>query len=164
MKKIILLILILNLFSCANSLDRQHGMTALKSGKVSDVSMGPSHVKKLLKSQYKKWKGTRYRIGGLSRRGIDCSGFVYLTFLNKFNIKLPREVRGQVKCGVNVLKKSINVGDLVFFKTGFRRLHVGIYWGQNRFLHVSTKKGVMISSMDNSYWKRKYWKARHLNI
>ncbi len=120
-------------------------------------------VKSLLKAQHKEWKSTKYRIGGLSKKGIDCSGFVYITFRSKFKIELPRTTRLQAKIGVKVSKKNLRIGDLIFFKTGIRRRHVGIYIGKLNFLHASSKKGVTISTLKNSYWASKYWKIKRLN-
>lgn len=164
MKKrdVFIFVLLLSLFSCSDSLDRKHRQAMLKSPEALTAKMKLSHVKKNLAYQYTRWKGTKYRRGGLSKRGVDCSGLVYLTFLNRFGIQLPRETRAQARCGAKVSRKSLNIGDLVFFKTGFGRLHVGIYCGDNRFLHSSTKKGVIISSMSNAYWAARYWKARRL--
>ncbi len=68
----------------------------------------------------------------------------------------------QRKLGFAVKKSQLKVGDLLFFKTGWSSRHVGIYIGNNEFMHASTSQGVMISSLDNSYWKQKYWQARRL--
>ncbi len=75
---------------------------------------------------------------------------------------LPRTVDEQRKLGFAVKKSQLKVGDLLFFKTGWSSRHVGIYIGNNEFMHASTSQGVMISSLDNSYWKQKYWQARRL--
>jgi cell wall-associated NlpC family hydrolase len=120
-------------------------------------------VQSQLEEQYQLWKGTHYQIGGLSKTGIDCSGFVYLTFLKQFNIKLPRATRHQINTGVDISRHSIQPGDLLFFKTGEKIRHVGIYAGDNYFLHASTSKGVIYSSLDNSYWANSYWKAKRVS-
>lgn len=119
-------------------------------------------VNSVLKAQYSEWKGVRYRMGGLSKKGIDCSGFVHLTFKQRFGRKIPRSTKTLAKYGKTISRGSLRAGDLVFFKTGARVRHVGIYYGGNRFLHASTSKGVMISRMDDVYWGKRYWQARRV--
>ena len=115
-----------------------------------------------LKKHFTSWKGTRYRYGGLSRKGIDCSGFTLLTYKQLFGMSLPRTVREQVKKGKKVQKTSLRPGDLVFFKTGVFQKHVGIYLENDQFMHASRSSGVMISRLDNIYWKKRYWQAKRI--
>jgi cell wall-associated NlpC family hydrolase len=121
-----------------------------------------SSLKAKLYAQYREWKGVRYRIGGLSKSGIDCSGFAYLTFRSKLGITLPRSTRQQARLGSFVKKKNLQTGDLLFFKTGVTTRHVGIYLEKHRFLHASTSKGVIISNLDDDYWKSHYWQAKRI--
>lgn len=114
------------------------------------------------KQQLVKWKGVPYQYGGLNKRGIDCSGFVYLTFRDILNIQLPRTTKEQAKLGTLISPSQLNTGDLVFFKTGNNVRHVGIYLRDKQFLHASTSKGVIISRLDNVYWRKKFWKAKRL--
>lgn len=119
-------------------------------------------VKRKLYSQYLQWKGTKYEIGGTSRRGIDCSGFVYVTFRSRFGVVLPRSTELQADIGKSVGRSELRPGDLVFFKTGWFDRHVGIYVEHGKFLHASTSSGVTISELDENYWKSAYWKARRI--
>ena len=119
----------------------------------------PNYSVNALYSQYEEWQGVRYQRGGLSQRGIDCSGFVHLTFKAKFGKHLPRTAHMQSRVGKEVRKHELKTGDLVFFKTGSVSSHVGIYLEKNKFLHASEKKGVMISRLDHVYWKSNYWKS-----
>jgi lipoprotein Spr/probable lipoprotein NlpC len=65
----------------------------------------------------------------------------------------------QARLGKEVRKDDLRAGDLVFFRTGKTSNHVGIYLEKNKFLHASQKKGVIISRLDNVYWKSSYWKS-----
>ena len=118
----------------------------------------------LLMSHFSEWEGTRYRLGGLSQKGIDCSGFVYLTYREKLGIQLPRTTSQQIKMGEKVSKRNLKVGDLIFFKTGRKVRHVGIYVGNNEIIHASSSRGVTKTSLSQSYWKSKYWKAKRVKI
>ncbi|WP_418186272.1 NlpC/P60 family protein [Aliarcobacter vitoriensis] len=112
-------------------------------------------------SFYDEWKGTKYRIGGYSKKGIDCSGFVQKALAEKFNLQLPRDTRSQVQVGKTVKKSDLQMGDLVFFHTG-KTKHVGIYIEDGKFMHSSTKIGVTISELDNVYFKNRYWTAKRV--
>ncbi|TEW56861.1 hypothetical protein E2R68_00290 [Psychromonas sp. RZ22] len=116
----------------------------------------------LLMSEYSYWKGSPYRWGGNTLNGIDCSSLVQQVFHNTFNITLPRTTEYQVRKGYSINKSDLKVGDLVFFKTGWRTRHVGIYMGNNEFFHASTSRGVMISKLSNPYWKKHYWQSRRV--
>lgn len=124
----------------------------------------PAAVVIQLNDQLRRWHGTPYRYGGLSPRGVDCSGFVYLTFRERFSVKLPRSTRAQTESGTRIERRDLLPGDLLFFKTGSGEngLHVGIYATDNTFIHASTSKGVIRSSLDNVYWQRVFWQARRI--
>ncbi|MCE0495894.1 NlpC/P60 family protein [Vibrio salinus] len=119
-------------------------------------------VRNGLITQYEEWKGTPYSYGGLSKRGVDCSGFVYAVFLEQFGAVIPRTTKGQSGIGKKIARSQLRSGDLVFFKTGHKARHVGIYYGQNQFIHASESRGVIISSLNNVYWKSKYWQAKRV--
>ncbi|MFU9138634.1 NlpC/P60 family protein [Erwinia tasmaniensis] len=117
-----------------------------------------------LNEQLGQWRGAPYRYGGLGRGGVDCSGFVYLTFRDRFELQLPRTTRAQTGIGTRIDKDDLLPGDLVFFKTGRGEngLHVGIYDTDNQFIHASTSQGVIRSSLENVYWKKVFWQARRI--
>lgn len=119
----------------------------------------PDWVKENLYTQYGEWRSVKYKAGGLSKKGVDCSGFVFLTYDSRFSTKLPRSTHEQVNIGPEIPQSKLVPGDLVFFKTGKSRRHVGIFIEDRKFLHASTEKGVMISSLDDHYWARAYWKS-----
>lgn len=121
-------------------------------------------VREKLYSQYEEWRGVEYRLGGLSKRGVDCSGFVYLTYRSKFRVKLPRTTERLSEVGEAVKRSELRTGDLVFFKTGPGVRHVGIYLEKGKFLHASKRRGVMISRLNNVYWKPRFWKAKRIEM
>jgi len=154
---LLLLLLILTLSGCSSA-PRTHP-DSIPVGKKVDLKNSAS-VKNQLYAQYKNWKGVKYEMGGLDKNGIDCSGFVYRTFRSKLGINLPRSTELQSSTGQNISKNKLRAGDLVFFKTASKVRHVGIYIEKNKFLHASTSKGVMISKLNDIYWKDTFWKAR----
>ena len=103
-----------------------------------------------LSEHQQEWQGTRYRIGGNSKSGVDCSGFMQITFRDLFGIDLPRMTVDQAKEGTKISKSELRTGDLVFFNTGRgpNGKHVGVYVKNGQFLHASTKGGVIYSDMD----------------
>ena len=111
---------------------------------------------------HSEWRGVPYRLGSATKKGIDCSAFVSVAYQKMLGMTLPRTVREQQALGKPVARDKLRKGDLVFFKTGWSTHHVGIYVGENNFLHVSTSQGVKISSLLNSYWASKYWNARRI--
>jgi len=102
------------------------------------------------------WYGTRYRFGGSDKRGIDCSAFVQRLYERVFNINLLRTAVEQFSVANAVWdKEDLREGDLVFFQVKSKRIsHVGIYLINNFFVHSSTSNGVMISNLNESYWKK----------
>ena len=111
-----------------------------------------TEVRAVLLEQLQDWKGVPYRMGGSDRRCLDCSAFAQLTYRERFGIALPRESSAQREAGVEIPLERALPGDLLFFDTGLRKQHVGIYAGQQQFLHVSTRAGVMLSSLRDPYW------------
>lgn len=128
----------------------------------SNQSIDYNKVYNNLLTQYKNWEGVKYKYGGYSKKGIDCSAFVQKTFKERLNFNLPRTTYKQVKIGKEVNLDSLATGDLIFFKTGYKANHVGIYLKDGKFIHVSTKKGVAISRIDNPYFSKHLWKIKRV--
>ncbi len=102
------------------------------------------------------WKGVPYRYGGNTRKGVDCSGFTCCVFKDIADIKLPRSSREQSDYCKKIDSKELIPGDLLFFtsrKGGLRINHVALYIGDNRIIHSTTSRGVIISSLDDDYWQ-----------
>jgi lipoprotein Spr len=109
------------------------------------------------------WIGTPYRLGGDGKNGIDCSGFAYQLYDKVFHTVIGNNSRNIFNMVNPVDKEDLKEGDLVFFKIKSRSIsHIGVYIGDNKFAHASSSRGVMISNLDESYWKRYYYKGGRL--
>ncbi|MCK9443098.1 MAG: C40 family peptidase [Tissierellaceae bacterium] len=108
--------------------------------------------------------GKPYSYAGTGAKGYDCSGLTYSIYLNGLDIKLNRSSRDQAKNGISVNKQDLIPGDLVFFRTSGKSIgHVGIYIGDGNMIHASSgKRKVMISSLDETYYKSRYVTARRI--
>ncbi len=106
------------------------------------------------------WYGTRYRYGGTSHRGIDCSAFMQVLGQYSFGWMLPRTAREQYASLKRITKDDLKEGDLVFFNTTGGVSHVGMYLQNGKFIHSSTSQGVAISDLSDSYWKGRFIGAR----
>ena len=102
------------------------------------------------------WWATRYRYGGTSKKGIDCSAFTGLLMSTVFAVKLPRTAREQYNESEKVNRDEMAEGDLVFFNTRGGVSHVGVYLGGDYFVHASTNQGVMISSLEEPYYEKRF--------
>lgn len=161
--------LIIFLVGCGSSPQKPlaHGGANSNSTYISPGAKGSTssgEVREKLFSQYQQWRGVRYVYGGLSMQGIDCSGLVYITFRDQLGVKIPRSTKQQVKKGRAIKYKQLRAGDLVFFKTGRKQRHVGIYIEDGKFLHASTNRGVVISRLSDDYWKKNYWQSRRVKL
>lgn len=128
-------------------------------------SVGSASASSTMMSSIENVKGTKYKYGGTSTSGFDCSGFVQYIF-DKMGYDLPRRSADQATEGDKVAKADLKAGDLVFFDTNGPNngeiTHVGIYVGDGKFAHASTSKGVIIQELDSSYYKPRYVTARRV--
>lgn len=107
--------------------------------------------------------GVPYAHGGMSKEGMDCSGFTTYVYQNAAHRSLPRTVDGQYESGEGVEKDSLQFGDLVFFNTtGESPSHVGIYIEDDLFAHAGVTSGVTLSSLESTYYARRYVGARRV--
>ncbi|KGL58855.1 C40 family peptidase [Polaribacter sp. Hel1_85] len=155
MKKIVFLLIVFSLVLSACSSSK----TVVKNKKKPTTKVDRIVANAL------KYKGVRYRFGGTTRSGMDCSGIVFVAFGNE-NIHLPRVSRDMAKKGRKTTLNKVKKGDLLFFRTSNRRRsinHVGLVVshknGQIRFVHATTSKGVIVSSLSEKYWKKAFVKA-----
>ncbi|MCS3867692.1 lipoprotein Spr [Chryseobacterium ginsenosidimutans] len=131
--------------------------------KNSDIAKSIRHNKTIdgILTEAETYLGTPYRYGGMTRNGIDCSAFVLSVFGAAAGLSLPRVAASQSQEGEKIEKENLQKGDLIFFSHGRRISHVGIVEevtedGEVKFIHAATSKGVMISSLNDSYWGPKY--------
>ena len=108
-----------------------------------------------------KYEHTPYRYGGLDKRGVDCSGLVYLSFYDALGVSVPRNTWGLYSWAEKIAINDARPGDLVFFKTTGKGAvsHVGIFVGNGRFIHSASEgpsTGVIYSSLDERYWSRTF--------
>lgn len=138
--------------------DDQESLAKDYLSQIMGVALSATSNMKLFHFVYD-WIGTPYRFGGSSRRGIDCSAFTKELYSQVFNMDIQRSSRDIFSMVSPVRKDDLQEGDLVFFKIHSRRIsHVGIYLGNNRFAHASSR-GVAISSLDDAYYKRYFYRG-----
>ncbi len=102
------------------------------------------------------WWGTRYRLGGTSKKGIDCSAFTGSLLMAVYGFAAPRTAREQYKATEHIKKDKLKEGDLVFFNTHGGVSHVGLYLENNYFVHASSSEGVTISNLDDHYYAKRF--------
>ncbi|MEO6613288.1 MAG: C40 family peptidase [Chitinophagaceae bacterium] len=103
------------------------------------------------------WYGVRYRTGGNTKSGVDCSGFTVAVYAAVYGIMLPRVSREQYRISRKISTTDLQEGDLVFFNTkGNGVSHVGVYLGNNKFIHASVSRGIMVSGLFEPYYLQRY--------
>lgn len=106
------------------------------------------------------WYGTKYKYGGTTKQGVDCSGFCNVLYNTVYKKELPRITSDIAKIIKKVSKNKLTEGDIVLFNiSGKKNSHVGVYLKNNYFVHASTSKGVIISNLNNPYYQKSYSKG-----
>lgn len=119
------------------------------------------HTADAVVSEAKEHIGPNYKYGAAGPDKFDCSGLAYYSFKEAANIKLPRSSRDQAKAGDSVSFNDLRKGDIVYF--GKDISHIGIYIGNGQFISaLNEKKGIRISDINNSYWKRRFITGRRV--
>jgi len=136
---------------------------AAATNATTDASNAGESIKDRLLRVARGMLAVPYRYGGTTLWGLDCSGFVQKTFAF-LDLGLPRTAREQFREGVKVSKTELSAGDLVFFRTRAKYAsHVGIYLGDNRFIHASAHdRKVTIDNLDEPYYEKHYLGAKRL--
>ena len=102
------------------------------------------------------WCGTRYRYGGTTKKGIDCSAFSSSLVASVYALTIPRTVREQYQYCQLIEPAELQEGDLVFFNTKGPFTHVGVYLVNNKFVHASVSGGVTISDLNDAYYLKRF--------
>lgn len=128
-----------------------------KYSELLGVKLNGNENKKMLEVLVQ-WLGTPYKYGGTTKSGTDCSGMVMAVFKEVYNKDLFRSSYDQLKNVRLIEQNELKTGDLVFFKiSGNKVSHVGIYIGEQKFIHSSTSKGVVINSLEEPYYKKYFF-------
>jgi cell wall-associated NlpC family hydrolase len=110
-----------------------------------------------LYNSIEEWYGTRYRFGGTTKRGVDCSSLMQHLYTSAYFKDIPRTAITQYRATTRVSQEDLQEGDLVFFHTTRSGIsHVGLYLGNRRFVHASSSHGVTISNLDEKYYVNAY--------
>lgn len=135
---------------------------ALMGKKMPDVSRGPNQIARRLVQNALEYIGTPYVFGGMSTYGFDCSGYMRYVFA-QVGVYLPRMADEQYEVGRPVSMSNLRAGDMVFFETYEPGpSHVGIYLSDGNFIHASSSRGVVISSLYENYYSETYIGARRV--
>lgn len=162
--RITIILFLLPLFICAQSKKHKRKSMAKKQSLeqyyLTNYLKPDSAVTPYLFYQVYDWIGTRYKYSGSSKKGIDCSGFVSEMYRNVYCINLSGGST-DIWTKVNPIEKSdLKEGDILFFKIKKGRIsHVAIFLGNNKFAHASVKTGVIISDLDEAYYKKYFYKG-----
>lgn len=149
-------LLLLCLSSCHTSAPRLDYRALARASVQLGMDIGPKDNHRLYLTAAE-WIGTPYRSGGHTKRGTDCSGLTGEIYRKVYRVRLPRSTGEQLAACRKVARRGLKEGDLVFFHNGKSRkkvTHVGIYLKDNKFVHASTSRGVIVSSLDENYWRR----------
>jgi cell wall-associated NlpC family hydrolase len=130
--------------------------------KEKNAAIKPLDQSKMMR-EISKYMGVSYVLGGASSDGMDCSGYTMTVYKNSVGKMLPRASAEQSKLGKSIELSELKFGDLIFFNTtGESASHVGIYLGDDLFAHASVSLGVTISSLQSSYYAKRYECARRI--
>ncbi len=151
---------LINSFLAEKAASLANTKNSIKNSEIAKAIMHNKTIDNIL-TEAQTYLGTPYRYGGMTRNGIDCSAFVLSVFGAAAGLSLPRVAASQSQEGERVEKENLQKGDLIFFSHGRRISHVGIVEsvsedGEVKFIHAATSKGVMVSSLNDSYWGPKY--------
>ncbi len=170
MNKISILLILILMVSCVSKRRYNEGYKSINTNQKRSVENNEevTLADKVIWSAFK-FRGVKYKYGGMTKDGIDCSALTMISFRER-GVSIPRTSYEQFKFGVPITLDDAKRGDLIFFKTNPRKpnkiSHVGIIThiknGVVQFLHASTKRGVELNKMDQNYYKKRFAGVRRV--
>lgn len=163
MKKYILLLSFLAFLTSCTS---RNNVSTSTNHRTSTSIKGSASVRQIINTA-EKYQGTPYKYAGTTRDGMDCSGLIFQVF-SEHGISFPRVSRDQAQMGDEISKNNVKTGDLLYFATsgGSRVTHVGLVHhvkgDEIFFIHSSTSRGVIISSLEEKYWNKAFLFAKRV--
>lgn len=158
-----------SLYSCRNKKEiikndttvtpKKSENSAIKVKYATQLNVAPREIEnEKLYSFIDEWYATPYKYAGSDKSGIDCSGFTSKLYETVYLKKISRASRDLYATSVEVKKENLKEGDFVFFKIESKNVsHVGVYLMNNKFVHASTKKGVIISDLNETYYQKYFF-------
>ena len=168
MKKYVIILFLIAILTSCHSSKKVTASDPIYSNTENYSSDGPEQEqeikingkqRKAIVKEANKWLGTPYKYAGESRNGTDCSGMVMTIYKDVCGIKLPRNSAKQADFCEKIKKKNLRPGDLLFFATGKDKKkvsHVGIYIGDDKMIHASTSRGVVINKITEQYYEKTF--------
>ena len=150
--------------SSSSEKENNSSSTKLKTKYAQLLSVNENKIDNIkLYSFINEWYGVKYKYGGKTKKGIDCSAFTSILYTDVYNKTLNGTAASIFYQCKPVSKNNLDEGDLVFFKIDNDNVtHIGVYLQNNKFVHASTKKGIMIDDLDEPYFKKYFFKGGKL--
>ena len=165
----LVLLFSISLISCRTKKDNATNLTSAKTNEITEkyakiLATHSGNIKNMkLYTFIDEWYGTPYQFGGTDKNGIDCSGFVFKLYEHVYTKKTPRTTSELLESSNEINKSVLKEGDFVFFKIESKKVsHVGVYLMNNKFVHASSKKGIMISDLNEEFFVKCYYKGGRL--
>ncbi len=147
---VIFLLIVISLASCSS---RKHAVSTTKAARAAEV-MANLKSKDLYRF-ITDWTGVSYKLGGMDKKGIDCSGFALILERDIYGLTLPRRSKDQAEAVKKKDQSKLKEGDLIFFAFGGNEVdHVGVYLNNDFFVHASTTRGVIVDDLNLPIYQR----------
>lgn len=166
---LVLLCVLFSMYSCKNKKEisktetvvtpKKSENSAIKTKYATQLNVAPKEIEnEKLYSFIDEWYATPYKYAGFDKSGIDCSGFTSKLYETVYLKKISRASKDIYATSIEVKKEDLKEGDFVFFKIESKNVsHVGVYLMNNKFVHASTKKGVIISDLTEPYYQKYFF-------
>ena len=168
---VLILLVLLSLYSCKHTKEtastssgttpKKETSNSIKAKYAAQLNVNPKEIRNEKLYQFiDEWYATPYKYAGFDKTGIDCSGFTSKLYESVYQKKISRASRDIYANAEEVKKENLKEGDFVFFKIESKNVsHIGVYLMNNKFVHASTKKGVIISDLTESYYQKYFYQG-----